>query len=124
MTGFPVSSLGSSIGTVVEGVDLSQSVSDNCYAGLLSEIAEHKVLIFRGARLAVSEFHNFARGLGPLQEHVLRKYRHAGFPDLVWLTDLAEDGSIDAFGNTRAKTWHLDESCTQDSPQLGILHAY
>ena len=124
MTGFPVSSLGSSIGAVVEGVDLSQSVSDNCYAGLLNAIAEHKVLIFRGAPLAVSEFHNFARWLGPLQEHVLRKYRHAESPDLVWLTDLAEDGSIDAFGNTRATTWHSDGSCTQESPELGILYAY
>ena len=124
MTGFPVSSLGSSIGTVVEGVDLSQSVSDNCYAGLLNAIAEHKMLVFRGAPLAVSEFHTFARGFGPLQEDVLRKYRHVEFSDLVWLTDVAEDGSVDASGNTRATTWHSDGSCTQDLRERGILHAY
>ena len=124
MTDFSVSSLGPSIGAIVEGIDLSHPLSDNCYAGLLKAIAERKVLVFRGAPLSVSEFHTFARWLGTLQEHVLRKYRNAEFPDLSWLTNVAEDGSIDAFGNTRATTWHSDGSYTQDPPELGILHAY
>ncbi len=59
-----------------------------------------------------------------MQEHVLRKYRNAEFSDLSWLTNVAEDGSIDAFGNKRATTWHSDGSYTQDPPELGILHAY
>tara|TARA_Y100001934_G_scaffold279219_1_gene382377 strand:+ start:316 stop:1176 length:861 start_codon:yes stop_codon:yes gene_type:complete len=124
MADFRVSSLGSSIGALVEGIDLSRPVGDNYYADLLEAIAEHKVLVFRGTPLFVSEFHTFARVFGPLQEHVLRKYRHAEFPDLSWLTNVAEDGSIDAFGNTRATTWHSDGSYTQDPPELGILHAY
>ena len=59
-----------------------------------------------------------------MQERVLRKYRNAEFSDLSWLTNVAEDGSIDAFGNKRATTWHSDGSYTQDPPELGILHAY
>ena len=60
MTDFSVSSLGSSIGAIVEGIDLSHPLSDNCYADLLRAIAEHKVLVFRVVALSVSEFHTFA----------------------------------------------------------------
>lgn len=124
MSNFSVSPLGKSIGARVEGVDLAHPLNKNIYARLLKAIGHYKVLVFRGAPLAVSEFHAFARGFGPLQEHVLRKYRHEEFPDLSWLTNVADDGSIDAFGNTRATTWHSDGSYTQDTPELGILHAY
>ena len=62
MTDFSVSSLGSSIGAIVERIDLSHPSSDNCYVGLLKVIAEHKVLVFRGAPLSVSEIHSFSEG--------------------------------------------------------------
>ena len=68
MTDLSVSSLGTSIGAIVEGIDLSHPLSDNCYADLLKAIAERKVLVFHGAPLSMSEFHSFARGLGPLLE--------------------------------------------------------
>ena len=62
MTDFSVTSLGTSIGAIIEGLDLSHPLSDNCYAGLLKAIAERKVLVFRGAPLSVSEIHSFSEG--------------------------------------------------------------
>ena len=119
-----ISPLGSTIGACVDGLDFSDSVDVSIYARLLEAIGDYKVLVFRGNPLPIYGFRRFARGFGSLQEHVLRKYRHLEFPDLSWLTNVAEDGSIDAFGNVRATTWHSDGSYTQEPPELGILHAY
>lgn len=124
MTGISITPLGETIGARVEGLDLSAELSPEARVAVLEAIGKHKVLVFSGDALEIAAFRAFARVFGPLQEHVLRKYRHQGFPDLSWLTNVAEDGSIDAFGNIRATTWHSDGSYTQDPPELGILQAF
>ena len=116
--------LGNTIGARIEGVDFSVPPTDELRDAILTAIGQYKVLVFKGEPLPVAVFRAFARKFGPLQEHVLRKYRHADFPDLSWLTNVAEDGSFDPFGVVRASTWHSDGSYTQDPPELGMLHAF
>ena len=124
MSNIAITPIGESIGARVEGLDLSAAQTPDVYRQLLEAIGRHKVLVFPGEPLDVEAFHTFARGFGPLQEHVLRKYRHDRFADLSWLSNVAADGSIDSFGNVRATTWHNDGSYTPAPPALGILHAF
>ncbi|MEM9683470.1 MAG: TauD/TfdA family dioxygenase, partial [Pseudomonadota bacterium] len=111
------------IGATVSGIDLATDVDTPTRAWIYRTVLEHGVLLFRDQDLDPPAFHDFARGFGPLQRHVLRKYRHRDYPDLSWLTNVEEDGSIDRFGVTRATAWHTDGSFTDTPPALGILHA-
>ena len=108
----------------IKGLDLSQPLDPAVYRALVQTLSKYPVLVFHGQDLDAAAFHGFTRGFGPLQEHVLHKYRHAEFPGLSWLTNVASDGSVDEFGVRRATTWHSDGSYTAVPPTLGILHAY
>lgn len=112
------------IGGRVEGLSLDQPLSDQDFDGIRRALLDWKVLVFANQRLDAASLHGFARRFGPLQQHVLRKYRHAQFPDLSWLTNVAADGSVDTFGVKRATAWHSDGSYSQDPPALGMLYAF
>jgi taurine dioxygenase len=108
----------------IDGLDLSRPLDAVVFAALRKALVDYPVLTFSGQDLDAAAFHEFASGFGSLQEHVLRKYRHDDFPGLSWLTNVAADGSVDAFGVKRATNWHSDGSYTANPPALGILHAY
>lgn len=111
------------IGAVVTGIDLAAGSDAPLRAWIHEAVVDYGVLVFRDQNLDALAFHDFAAGFGPLQHHVLRKYRHKDFPGLSWLTNVEEDGSVDRFGVTRATAWHTDGSYTAAPPALGILHA-
>ncbi|MEM7404838.1 MAG: TauD/TfdA family dioxygenase [Pseudomonadota bacterium] len=113
----------SGLGSRVEGLDLGAVVDPPARAELVRKLAERKVLVFERQNLSAEQFHTFASGFGPLQVHVLVKYRHADYPGLSWLTNVASDGSVDKFGVTRATSWHSDGSYTHEPPAIGILYA-
>lgn len=123
LPGIEVTPSGIGIGATVDGITLGADTDAATHAWIYETVLEYGVLVFRGQDLDAPAFHAFARGFGPLQHHVLRKYRHRDFPGLSWLTNVAEDGSVDRFGVTRATAWHTDGSYTADPPALGILHA-
>lgn len=120
--GVTVTPVGAVIGAEVRGIDLSDGLERGVRAWIHGAVIEHGVLVFRGQDLNAPRFHDFASGFGPLQHHVLRKYRHKDFPGLSWLTNVEADGSVDRFGVTRATSWHTDGTYTDDPPALGILH--
>ena len=95
MANISIVPLGATIGARVEEIDFSEPPTDALRDAIRAAIGEHKILVFKGEPLPVAVFRAFARKFGPLQEHVLRKYRHDEFPDLSWLTNVAEDGSFD-----------------------------
>ena len=121
--GVTVTPLAAAVGAEIRGIDLSGDIDKNTYDWIHQAVIRHGVLVFRGQDLDAPRFHAFASRFGPLQVHVLRKYRHKDFPGLSWLTNVEADGSVDRFGVTRATAWHTDGSFTDDPPTLGILHA-
>jgi taurine dioxygenase len=121
--GVIVTPIGAVIGAEVRGMNLSGDLDRNAHAWIHEAVLQHGVLVFPGQDLDAPRFHAFASRFGPLQHHVLRKYRHKDFPGLSWLTNAAADGSVDRFGVTRATSWHTDGTYTDDPPALGILHA-
>jgi taurine dioxygenase len=114
---------GAGVGAIVTGLDLARDGNPALRQWIYETVLAHGVLVFRDQGLDAPAFHAFAAGFGPLQRHVLRKYRHDDFPGLSWLTNVEKDGSVDAFGVKRATAWHTDGSYTDDPPALGILHA-
>jgi taurine dioxygenase len=121
--GIRIEPVNAGIGAIVSGIDLAARNDAALRAWIHGAVVDFGVLVFRNQNLDAAAFHDFAAGFGPLQHHVLRKYRHKDFPGLSWLTNVEQDGTVDRFGVTRATAWHTDGSYTATPPALGILHA-
>jgi taurine dioxygenase len=65
----------------------------------------------------------FASQFGASQPHILRRYRHPDFAEVSYITNVADDGSIDPAGNDRATSWHTDGTYNDHLPRLAMLHA-
>ena len=116
--------LGKNLGTEVEGADLAH-LDDQTFAAIEDIFRDHPVLVFRDQKLDAHQLAAFGARFGHLREHVLENYRHPDEPRVSFITNVAKDGGVDKFGQTRASTWHADETYDPPEmlPRLAILHA-
>src|ERR1044071_3675511 len=123
MAGMPeLRPLGDALGTEVLGVDLSR-LNDETFEGIRKAFAEHPVLVFRNQTLGGGDIAALGRRLGLPRKHALVKYRHAEYPEVSWLTNVEEDGTIDWYGVKRATDCHTDSTYEPELPLLAMLHA-
>src|SRR5262245_20722552 len=115
--------LGSTLGSEVLGVDLSQPLEDESFREIQSAFAENPVLVFRDQNLDAPGLRAFGRRFGKPRPHALVKYRHAECPEVSWLTNVDENGQVDWFGVKRATDWHTDSTFEDTLPLLAMLHA-
>lgn len=115
--------LGDNLGTEAVGIDLAAPPGSETMAWIEAAFAEHPVLVFRNQRLDAAALLRFAGYFGAPQPHVLKKYRHPDFAEVSYITNVADDGSIDPVGNDRATSWHTDETYNEKLPRLAMLHA-
>ena len=123
MTARELRPLGAALGTEAMGIDLSRPLDDETFTWIEEAISEHPVLVFRDQDLGPGEMAAFGRRFGAPRIHSLVDYRHAEFPEVSWLTNVAKDGNIDWFGVKRATDWHTDSPYEEVPPRLAILHA-
>jgi taurine dioxygenase len=110
-----VTSLTPSIGAVVEGLDLSEGLSDAHLAAINAALLTHQVLIFRDQRLTALQHRDFAARFGELHIHPIYP-KHPDAPEIIVLdTDLVDltDNAI----------WHTDVTFSKTPPMGGILVA-
>jgi len=105
------------------GVDLTQPLDADTLAWIERAFADHPVLVFPDQDLGPRELAAFGRCFGKPKLHSLVDYRHAEYPEVSWLTNVAKDGNIDWFGVKRATDWHTDSPYEDQPPRLAILHA-
>jgi len=115
--------LGESLGTEVQGVDLSELHDETTFDWIRHSFGEHPVLVFRDQQLGAVELAAFGRRFGTPRSHALLKYRHADCPEVSWLTNVEDDGKVDWYGVKRATDWHTDSTYEEDLPLLAVLHA-
>ena len=116
--------LGKKIGTEVQGIDLAK-LDDETFAEIEDIFRDHPVLVFRDQKLDAHQLAAFGARFGHLREHILENYRHPDDPRVSFITNVAKDGGVDKFGQTRASSWHADETYDppEKLPRLAILHA-
>ena len=105
------------------GVDLTQPLDADTLAWIERAFADHPVLVFPDQDLGPRELAAFGRCFGKPKLHSVVDYRHAEYPEVSWLTNVAKDGNIDWFGVKRATDWHTDSPYEDEPPRLAILHA-
>src|SRR5919109_467845 len=114
--------LGEHLGTEALGIDLSK-LDDSTFAWIRQAFAENPVLVFRGQHLDAGDIAAFGRRFGTPRIHSLVSYRHQEYPEVSWLRNVDEAGSIDWYGVKRATDWHTDSTYEEVLPLLAMLHA-
>jgi taurine dioxygenase len=109
-------------GAEVLGLDLSAPLSDEEFARIHRAHLDHHVLVFRDLRITPRQQIDFSRRFGPLQIHVLHQFQLPGYPEVLIVSNIRENGKPIGLGDAGAY-WHSDLSY-MERPSLGsMLHA-
>ncbi len=103
--------LGNEFAVEIEGVDLASL--DNAGLDELRNVwMRHKVAVLRDQKLSDDALITFTRRLGPLFVHVRDQYHHEAHPEIMYISNLKEDGrDLGSLGNGELR-WHSDQSYT------------
>lgn len=110
------------LGAEVLGLDLSVPLSDTEFSRLHQAHLQYHVLVFRDQHISPAQQVAFSRRWGTLQQHVLHQFALPGFPEVLVISNIVEDGKPIGLGDAGA-FWHSDLSYKR-RPSLGsFLHA-
>ena len=119
---FDIRSFSAPLGAEVVGLDLSRPLNETDYRRIHRAHLDHHVLVFRAQRITPAQQIAFSRRFGPLQIHVLRDFQLAGFPEVLIVSNIKENGRPIGLGDA-GYFWHSDLSY-KENPSLGsLLHA-
>ncbi|WP_408361394.1 TauD/TfdA dioxygenase family protein [Paraburkholderia sp. RL18-103-BIB-C] len=110
------------VGAQVLGLDLAKPLSQDDFARIHRAHLDHHVLVFRDQRITPDQQIAFSRRFGPLQIHVLHQFQLPGYPEVLVVSNIVEDGKPIGLGDA-GHFWHSDLSY-KEKPSLGsLLHA-
>ncbi|ODT87256.1 TauD/TfdA family dioxygenase [Phenylobacterium sp. SCN 70-31] len=102
------------IGAEIEGVDLSQPLSDEVFGEVRQALEDGLVIFFRGQDITPEQQLAFGRRFGDLHAHPAAPHV-PGHPELMIIE--ADENSERANG----EGWHSDVSCDEEPPMGSIL---
>lgn len=119
---FEIRPLGAALGAEVIGVDLGRPLSHGDFQRIHQAHLDHHVLVFRDQRITPAQQIAFSRRFGPLQIHVLNQFQLQGYPEVLIVSNVIENGKPIGLGDA-GHFWHSDLSY-KETPSLGsLLHA-
>ena len=110
-----VTRLTPAIGAIVEGIDISDRLSDEAIGDIKRALVDHHVIFFRDQDISPSEHRNFAARFGKLHIHPIYP-NHTEAPEIIVLDSDVVDLTDNAI-------WHTDVTFTQTPPLGGVLVA-
>ncbi len=107
------------VGSLVEGVDLAQPMSEETFATLRRELCARAVLIVKNQSMTPAEQIAFSKRFGALEHHVLSDLCLPDHPEIFVVSNIIEDGKkIGAYDGSRI--YHID--CAYlDKPSMGSV---
>jgi taurine dioxygenase len=119
---FAIRPLAGPLGAEVVGLDLSQPLDDADFASIHRAHLQHHVLVFREQRIQPEHQIAISKRFGPLQIHVLKDFQLPGYPEILIVSNVKENGKPIGLGDAGI-FWHSDLSYVP-TPSLGsMLHA-
>lgn len=121
---FEIKPLNGGIGKEIAGLDLAGGVDSATAAALKAAWLEHGVLVFRGIGTSPELQLELSRCFGELEPHPIEKFRLAGYPELILLSN--ENGPVgpvydfDGVDTVQRIPWHTDLAFTT-TPNAGAL---
>jgi taurine dioxygenase len=119
-TAFAFRRFDAALGAEIEGLDLAQPLDEATFAAVRRAFLESEgVLVFRDQHLSPSQHVAFSRRFGPLMIHVLKQYLLEGYPEILKVSNVIENGKPVGLGDA-GRNWHSDLSYAPE-PSLGSL---
>ncbi len=107
------------IGAEIEGVDLSQPLSQSQKDDIRQAWLEWQVLVFRNQELTREQHKDFGRSFGPLHVHPLHQsseYKGGHDPEILVVKTTQKSKY------TAGDGWHTDVSCDEKPPMASMLY--
>ena len=117
---------GHALGADIDGIDLSNPLTEGARATISQAFQSHLVLRFRGQHLSHQQLIDFSRNLGdldlaPISSSGLREIPE--HPELLVISNVKENGrAIGSLGNGEAD-WHTDMSYLELPPKYTCLYS-
>lgn len=110
-----VSPVTGSVGAIIDGLDLTQPLSEQQVRDIHAALMNHGVVFFHDQALDHDSHQRFGRYFGELIQH------SGGFsvPGHPYLTPIYSDENSTAVAG---ESWHSDLSCNEEPPMGSILH--
>ena len=89
---FEVRSLSAIVGAEVLGLDLSQPLNPTDFASIHRAHLEHHLLVLRDQRITPQQQVDFSQIFGLLLVHVLKSFQLAGYPEIMVISNINENG--------------------------------
>lgn len=104
------------LGAIVQGVDLSEPMSDSAFQALKAIYLEHSVLVFPDQTLSQTQHKAFASCFGALHTHPMHARQQKGDPHILRVATNAQSAY------TAGEGWHTDVTCDALPPQCSLLY--
>lgn len=117
---FRTRQVGPGFAVEIDGLDLSAPIDDATMAELRQVWMANKVVILHGQNLTDDDLLAFTRRMGPLFTHVRSMFHSPDHPEIMFVSNLKEDGrALGSLGDGDLH-WHTDQSYTA-KPCWGTL---
>ena len=108
------------LGAEIVGFDTAQRIDAATFDAVLDAFHAHGVLLFRGQALTPEALIAFSRNFGNIDVHIDRQYQLAGYPEVIVVGNVVEDGRLVSLFVNVDEEWHTDR-CYMPRPSLGSL---
>lgn len=112
----------SCMGADIDGLDLSQPLSDATFNEVRDALHRHHVLAIRGQKLQPASFLEFSKRFGPPEPHVLDQFHHPEVSDILMLSNVVRDGKPVGLADG-GTYWHSDYSYLDIPARATVLYS-
>ncbi len=112
----------SCMGADIDGLDLSQPLSDATFNEVRDALHRHHVLAIRGQKLQPESFLEFSKRFGPPEPHVLDQFHHPEYSDILMLSNVVRDGKPVGLADG-GTYWHSDYSYLEIPARATVLYS-
>jgi taurine dioxygenase len=112
---------GGILGATVEGLDLSEPLSDATLGRVLAALGEYGYLRFPAQDLQSIDLRNFSERFGDIQAGVAKPSKHVDCPGVGILSNIKVDGEYIGFADA-GQDWHTDMTYREVMGFVNVLY--
>ncbi len=116
-----VTGSGQILGATVDGLDLSQGLSDAAFDLLVRSLGQYGVLRFPRQKLSAVDLKRFSERFGRLEINVANAYQEPGLPEVMILSNIVENGKPIGLADA-GQDWHTDMSYSSMIAFANVLY--
>ncbi len=110
------------LGAEITGLDLAHPLDETTFRAVEDLFHDRGVIVFRHQKLTPEQHIAFSRRLGNLEIHVATQYLKPGYPEILIVSNVVEDGRNIGLADA-GQYWHSDLSYIANPSRCSLLYA-